>query len=67
MSDREPYDNDPYDCRPICRGHGHRIEGASFNGRCLQHHEESLAPVPADGLADTGEQWSDIYLGGPDE
>ncbi|SDP96412.1 hypothetical protein SAMN04487905_12026 [Actinopolyspora xinjiangensis] len=37
------------------------------NGRCRACHEASLLPVSEVGLADTGERWSEIYLGISDE
>ncbi|WP_157405331.1 hypothetical protein [Actinopolyspora halophila] len=39
----------------------------SVNGRCRACHEAHLLPVPEDGLDDTDELWSDIYLGLSDE
>lgn len=47
----------------LCRDCWQHPEGASWNGRCLGCHEASLVPIGPEGLEDTGETWSDVYLG----
>ncbi|WP_154670715.1 hypothetical protein [Actinopolyspora erythraea] len=52
--------------REYCPSCGEAIT-IKVNGRCRACHEAILLPVSEVGLADTGERWSEIYLGISDE
>jgi hypothetical protein len=47
---------------PTCK---RPFTGARFGPReeCLSCHEESLLPIGPEGVEETGESWSDVYVG----
>ena len=52
---------------PLCPDCWRRITGCRWNGgRCLSCHEAALLPVGPDGVEETGESWSDVYVGHDD-
>jgi predicted amidophosphoribosyltransferase len=53
---------------PLCSACWEPITGCRWNrGRCRTCHEASLGPVTADGIEETGETWSDVYVGRTDD
>ncbi|WP_027944047.1 hypothetical protein [Amycolatopsis taiwanensis] len=53
---------------PICPTCKEPITGAMFGPReeCLRCFEAGLPPIPPEGVEETGESWSDVYVGGGD-
>ncbi|MEU6261836.1 hypothetical protein [Saccharopolyspora shandongensis] len=50
---------------PTCRKW---VTGARWGNRseCLRCHEAALLPIGPEGVEETGESWSDVYVGGDD-
>jgi hypothetical protein len=52
---------------PLCPDCWERITKGRWNrGRCLSCHEAALLPIGPEGVEETGESWSDVYVGGRD-
>lgn len=46
----------------LCRDCWRPRLGASWSGRCLHCHEASLLPIGPEGIDETGETWTDLYV-----
>lgn len=46
----------------LCRDCWQPRPGASWSGRCLDCHEAGLLPSGPEGIDETGETWSDLYV-----
>jgi len=47
----------------LCRECWQPRPGASWSGRCLDCHEATLVPVGPEGVEESGETWSDLFIG----
>lgn len=54
---------------PVCPTCKEEITRATFGVRseCLRCFEASLLPIGPEGVEDTGETWSDVYVGTHEE